>query len=133
MAEHCSAPDGDAGVPFRPHLGGHPGPGSPAALPWLLGAAVGLKRMRLTRVPLFEFGYELEWPDLDTMERCWGELRADSTWSAAKRASRRSRRGEPVLFVSDRIIQSFSMCGSGTAVEAVTHSGCPGCRRSPTT
>ena len=52
-----------------------------------------------------EFVYLLEWDDRDTLERGWAAFMADESWAEVKAAVRTDVGGEPVLGVSDRILQ----------------------------
>ena len=51
-----------------------------------------------------EFVYLLEWPDRDTLERGWEAFMADASWAQVKADVRAAVGGEPVLGVSDRIL-----------------------------
>lgn len=52
----------------------------------------------------FEFVYRLEWADEQQMKDAWVAFLAEPMWIAAKATSRKSKDGEPVLFVSDRVL-----------------------------
>lgn len=52
-----------------------------------------------------EFVYLLEWCDRHALDRGWAALMADESWSAIKQDVRAAVGGEPVLSVSDRVLE----------------------------
>ena len=51
-----------------------------------------------------EFVYVLEWPDRDTLEPWWEAFMADAEWVQVKTDVRVAVGGEPVLGLTDRIL-----------------------------
>ncbi len=55
-----------------------------------------------------EFVYLLEWSDRDTLEHSWAAFMADESWAEVKATVRAAVGGEPVLGVSDRILETVA-------------------------
>ena len=63
---------------------------------------------RRRRDERLEFVYLLEWSDRDTLEHSWAAFMADESWAEVKATVRAAVGGEPVVGVSDRILETVA-------------------------